>query len=158
MNIIISELKTQYKAALEMFRLAVVNCPDTFWDRVFGDDSPYWKEAYHCIFWFFNFLGDSRKEWTPVPFGKDIDPRLFKKPLVSCTRDEILAYADTTEELLEATFSSMTLEELERRDGGQEENWTVVNKLLYGLRHAQHHTGKLTGYLFSSGIDYDPWR
>ncbi len=35
---------------------------------------------------------------------------------------------------------------------------TVINRLLYGLRHGQHHVGKLTGYLFSNGIDYDPWR
>jgi hypothetical protein len=35
---------------------------------------------------------------------------------------------------------------------------SVAHRLFYGLRHGQHHTGKLTGYLFSLGIDYDPWR
>lgn len=158
MDEIISELESQYLAALEMFRLSIENCPDEMWNRVFGDESPYWKEAYHCIFWFYNWLGDSAKQWHPVPFGKDIDPRLFNKPDLTCTRDEIMGYSNTVEDLIRSVFSKLTLEELRKTESGGRRKRTVINKMLYGLRHAQHHTGKLTGYLFSHGIDYDPWR
>ena len=35
---------------------------------------------------------------------------------------------------------------------------TVLHRLLYGLRHGQHHVGKLTGWLYSLGIDFDHWQ
>lgn len=156
----ITELQKQYHATLDMFELAVTNCPEPFWNRVFGDNAPFWKEAYHCIFWFDNFLGGPAKRFERTPFGLDIDPRLFKPCSTTCSREEMLGCIRKVRTGIDEVFSKLTMEDLDRQDGFGDEGGfrSVAHRLLYGLRHGQHHTGKLTGYLFVNGVDYDPWR
>lgn len=154
----LSEIKSGYLANLEMFILAVTNCPDGFWDKTCGDNSPFWKEAYHCIFWIHNFLGDGKKRFERKPFGKDVDPRLFKPASNRCSKEEILNFAEETKRFVHDVFAEMSDSDLLCEDGYGDGHRNVLHRLIYGLRHGQHHTGKLTGYLFLSGVDYDPWK
>ena len=156
----ITELQKQYHATLDMFELAVNNCPDALWGRVFGDNSPFWKEAYHCVFWLHNFLGGPTKRFELKPFGVDIDPRLFKPCSTACSKDEMQKFIASTRTHIDGVFETLTLQDLDLPDGFRDDGGfrSVAHRLLYGLRHGQHHAGKLTAYLFATGIDYDPWR
>lgn len=158
METVRKELREQYRATLDMLTLAVEHCPEELWARVFGDDSPFWKEAYHAVFWLKNFAGGPSKSFERTPFGRDIDPRLFAKPEGAVTRDVLLGFIAATLRHIDVVFEQLTTEQLGAEDGFGDGFRSVYHRLLYGLRHGQHHTGKLTGYLFSCGIDYDPWR
>ena len=155
---IIDGLRTQYMATTEMLSLAIEHCPDDFWNRDFGDESPFWKEAYHMLHYFVKYAhGTDNAVYTP--FGEMLDPTLVNRPHLSLSRETILSYIRQAREHIEKLFSELTPEILSAKDTYAPDRFaSVFNRLVYGLRHGQHHVGKLTGYLFCNGIDYDPWR
>lgn len=155
---IIDGLRTQYMATTEMLSLAIGHCPDDFWNRDFGDESPFWKEAYHMLHYFVKYAhGTDKAVYTP--FGEMLDPTLVNKPNLSLSRETILSYIRLAREHIEKLFSELTPELLSAKDTYAPDRFaSVFHRLVYGLRHGQHHVGKLTGYLFCNGIDYDPWR
>jgi len=159
MSPIISELHGQYNATVEMFVLAIQNCPDPFWERVFGDDSPFWKEAYHTVYYLRNLTCGPREDPSRTPFGIDLDPRLITKAGRVVSRDDMQSFITQTHEHIDCVFSGLTPDDLTAADNYAPDRFhSICHRLLYGLRHGQHHTGKLTGYLFCNGLDYDPWR
>ena len=151
-------LHSQYIATTEMLAVAIEHCPDDFWNRVFGDEAPFWKEAYHMLHYFVKYAhrtGDA----VLTPFGQMLDPTLVNKPQVSLSREDILSYVAQARDHIEKLFSELTPEQLTAEDTCAPLRFrSVFHRLVYGLRHGQHHAGKLTGYLFCNGIDYDPWR
>ena len=155
---IIDGLRSQYLATTDMLSLAIEHCPDDHWDRVFGDDSPFWKEAYHMLHYFVKYAHRSTGA-VHVPFGQHLDPTLVNKPHVTLSREDILSYIQQTRDHIEKLFDELAPEELSAEDTYAPQRFnSVFHRLAYGLRHGQHHVGKLTGYLFCKGIDYDPWR
>lgn len=155
---LIEGLRLQHLAVMDMLTLAVAHCPDAYWEREFGDASPFWKEIYHMLHYFVKYAhGVEGCEYTP--FGESLDPSLSVRPACALSRETVLAYLRETRDYLEGLFRDITEEELMAADRYAPEQFgTVIQRILYGLRHGQHHVGKLTGYLFSEGIDYDPWR
>ena len=152
----IEELKQQYLHTLAMYEKVLAHCPDNVWTREFGG-IPFWREAYHCIFWMHNFAGGVHKQLEKMPFGLDIDPRLFTPPNATCTREQAQSFIVHTKTHFESVFETISMPELAQHDEFGHFR-TVLHRLLYGLRHGQHHIGKLTGWLYSIGIDFDHWQ
>lgn len=154
----IEGLHLQYSAVMEMLSLAVEHCPDGYWNRVFGDQSTFWKETYHMLHYLVRYAHGTQG-CVYTPFGEPLDPSLLVQPSHTLSRETILSYIEQTQDYLDRLFKELTPEQLVAPDTYAPQQFgTVINRLLYGLRHGQHHVGKLTGYLFSHGIDYDPWR
>jgi hypothetical protein len=119
----------------------------------------FWREAYHAIFWVHNFLGHKDKAFSFQPFGKDIDPRLFTPPNNTCERAEALQYVAQAKTYIDEVFDALTLDALNETDHYDETDFrTVYHRLIYGLRHVQHHVGKLTAYLNLQGIQLNHWK
>jgi len=155
---VISGLSLQYRAVMEMLSFAVEHCPDAYWNRVFGDRSTFWKETYHMLHYFVKYAHGT-ESCVYTPFGESLDPSLLVPPSRALSKETILSYMEQAKEHLRRLFQELTPEQLAAPDTYAPQQFgTVINRLLYGLRHGQHHVGKLTGYLFSHGIDYDPWR
>lgn len=155
---LIEGLRLQHRAVMDMLDLAVAHCPDAWWDREFGDASPFWKEIYHMLHYFVKYA-HGVKGCVHTPFGEALDPSLRVRPAYALSRETVLEYLRETRDHLERLFQDITEEDLMDADTYAPEQFgTVIQRILYGLRHGQHHVGKLTGYLFSEGIDYDPWR
>jgi hypothetical protein len=155
---VIEGLRIQYQATMDMLALAVEHCPDGYWNRVFGDRSAFWKETYHMLHYLVKYAHGT-EGCVYTPFGEQLDPSLLVPPSHTLSRDTILSYIAQTHDHLNRLFNELTPEQLVAPDTYAPKQFgTVINRLLYGLRHGQHHVGKLTGYLFSHGIDYDPWR
>lgn len=155
---IVDGLHSQYLATAEMLSLAIEHCPDNFWNREFGDESPFWKEAYHALHYFVKYAHGTG-DFVHTPFGEYLDPTLVNKPHVSLSREAIMSCMAQAKDHMEAFFAHLTPAQLASADTYAPDRFhSVFHRLLYGLRHAQHHAGKLTGYLFCNGIDYDPWR
>lgn len=155
---IIAAFHREYVATLDMLALAIEHCPEEFWNRVFGDESPFWKEAYHMLHYFVKYA-HGKENTVPTPFGQNLDPTLVNKPHMNLSREDILSYIQQARDHLDGLFGELTSEDLAAADTYNPKRFrSVFQRMLHGLRHGQHHAGKLTGYLFYNGIDYDPWR
>ena len=155
---VVDGLHSQYIAVTEMLALAIQHCPEDFWNREFGDESPFWKEAYHMLHYFVKYAHGTTGV-VLTPFGQHLDPTLVNKPHISLSREDIQSYISQAREHIDHLFEVLTPEDLAAPDTYAPKRFTsVFHRLTYGLRHGQHHVGKLTGYLFCNGIDYDPWR
>jgi hypothetical protein len=155
-------LGQQYEAAFEMLKAAVEKCPDTLWGG--GDSKPaYWHEAYHALFWCDNFVGNKDKRFERCPVGVDIDPRLFRDPGKALGKDELLDLLSASRGHVAQRLADMTDVDLAEEDhygeGAEVREFDVVlQRILYGLRHGQHHVGKLACRLWANGVDLDVWR
>jgi len=158
MEPLVAELKHQHHSTLAMLTSVIEGCPDEIWHVEFAGVS-FWREAYHALFWMHSFLGLKDKSFHPHPFGVDIDPRLFTPPNNTCGRAEALQYAAQTWAYIDEVFDAMTLDELGGPDHYDETDFrSVYHRLMYGLRHVQHHVGKLTAYLNLEGIQLNHWK
>ena len=157
MEPLVAELKHQHHSTLAMLQSVIEGCPEEAWAKEFAG-VPFWREAYHALFWMHNFLGSKDKAFHYHPFGKDIDPRLFTPPNNTCARAEALHYAAQTRAYIDEVFDALTLDALNEADGYDETDFrTVYHRLMYSLRHVQHHVGKLTAYLNLEGIQLNHW-
>jgi hypothetical protein len=158
MEPLIAELQHQHHSTLAMLQSAIEGCPDEIWNKEYAG-VPFWREAYHGLFWMHNFLGPKGKAFSFQPFGVDIDPRLFTPPHNTCERVEALQYAAQTAATIDEVFEAITLDELRGMDDYDESDFrSVFHRLIYGLRHVQHHVGKLTAYLNLEGIELHHWK
>ena len=158
MHPIVEELREQYRYTLRMYQHALEACTDEVWETSFGG-FPFWREAYHTIFWLHTFLGPEDKLFHPRPFDKDIDPRLSTPPNNTCEQAEALAYAKQTTTYVDQVFETLSLDALRASDGYDESDFRCVyHRLMYGLRHGQHHVGKLTAFLNLEGVQLNHWK
>jgi len=157
MDPLVAELEHQYHSTLIMIQGVLEGCPDEIWVKEYAG-VPFWREAYHALFWTHNFLGLKDKRFHFQPFGVDIDPRLFTPPNNTCERGEAIQYAERTRVYVDEVFETMTLDELNGPDQYDESNFrSVYHRLMYSLRHSQHHAAKLTAYLNLEGIQLSHW-
>ena len=158
MDATIMELRDQQLSTLAMWESVVDACPEGLWSFPDGP-SPFWREAYHSVFWQYNYFGGSGCRLELRPFGKDIDPRLFAPVSGSADKDEMRSFGKQTREHIRSVSERLSPEELAVVDEFEPgERTTTLHRMLYGLRHAQHHVGKLTQQLASNGIAIDNWQ
>jgi hypothetical protein len=154
----VAELEHQYHSTLAMLTSTIEGCPEALWTQEFAG-VPFWREAYHALFWMHNFLGGPDKRFQFQPFGVDVDPRLFTPPNNTCERAEALGYAKQTAAYIDEVFDVLTLDLLNAGDCYDESDFrSVYHRLMYGLRHVQHHAGKLTAFLNLQGIQLHHWK
>jgi hypothetical protein len=154
-----SALKSQYHAALAMFRDAVERCSDDLW---LSDTyrNACWQIAYHALFFTHLYLQEDDEAFrfwehhqSEVQHGDGIggpaDPEsdlpLLPRPY---TRDEVLAYCAWCDDMVDGAVDAMDLDSAESGF-----SWYKIPKLehqLVNLRHLQHHTAQLADRLRAS--------
>lgn len=159
---VIDCLALQFEATLDMLKEAVEKCPNALWED--SDSKPaYWHEAYHALFWCDNFVGNKDKRFERCPVDVDIDPRLFRNPGERLFKNALLDLLAAARSHVALRLAEMTDADLEQKDEFGEESQVrqfdvVLHRILYALRHGQHHVGKLAGRLRTSGANLDVWR
>ena len=147
-------IKSQYHAALAMFRQTVQKCPHELWD-----DSAYknqfWNIAAHALFYTHFYLHPCEEDYQPWP-EIDLSTRLFEQDEQNVTppsQGKLLRYADFIGQQIDPMVDAV---ELTRASGF---DWLPFNKLelqFYNLRHLMLHTGELSERLWqSSGQEVD---
>jgi hypothetical protein len=148
-------IRSQYLAALEMLKQAVVKCPDSVWNAP-EDKNKFWHVAYHALFYTHLYLQKTIadfKPWDKHQEGLQRPGSVVENTPPAFDREEILAYLSICqEEVVEKT----RVLDLESASGFE---WLPFNKLelqLYNLRHLQQHVGELYERLGArAGIDLD---
>jgi hypothetical protein len=134
---------SQYLAALEMLKQAVVKCPDALWDSP-DDKTKFWHIAYHALFYTHLYLQDSGKTFTAWvkhrPEYQRMDPAA--RPQIGAAYDKptVLEYL--------AFCQQQVMERVPQLDFEAESGfgWLPFGKLelqFYNIRHLQQHTGEL---------------
>jgi hypothetical protein len=141
----------QFGAAIDMLENAIRACPEDRWgDRVGWHE--FWYLASHTLFWLDYYLAESEARFAPpAPFGlEELDPAGVLPPRVYA-KSELLAYLEHGRRRCRARIESLTDEQAGRPCGFERRDMSVLELLLYNLRHVQHHAAQLQLLLRQAG-------
>jgi hypothetical protein len=66
-----SALKSQYHGALKALREAIEKCPDAMWNDPADGCAPFWRVAYHALFYTHFYLQQDQHAFTPWARHRD---------------------------------------------------------------------------------------
>jgi hypothetical protein len=133
----------QFGASIDMLENAVVACPENLWsDR--SRQPEFWYLVYHTLFYLDLYLSDSVEGFAPPqPFTLDeMDPRGILPERVY-TKEELQTYLEHGRRKCRARIASLTDEKTRERCVFWSLEASVVEMLLYNMRHVQHHAAQL---------------
>lgn len=152
-----TSLKGQYHAAMAMLLDAVRKCPDELWTGG-GHAVPFWRVAYHALFFTHLYLGVDVKAFRPWERHREEAEQLgpmpwagnrMPKAVEPYTKAEILEYWRVCDAMVDGCVDAM---DLDARECGFP--WYRLPKLdhqINNIRHIQHHAAILIGRLKQSG-------
>lgn len=151
-------LKSQYRSALHMLAAAIEKCPDALWTSTDSHAAPYWRIAFHVLFFTHFYLQPDKDHMSRWPKHRDHLQDLSGPPADPAdvyTRQDMLDYLAFCRQILDPCIDAM---DLASPDCGFP--WYRQGKLehqLNNLRHLQHHTAQLADRLRAAtaqGIDW----
>ena len=154
-------IQSQYLAALEMLKQAIVRCPETMWHDP-AQKNQFWHMAYHALFYTHLYLQPTEKDFVPwekhqaesqfmgpVPWPPHHTPQIDEP----YSREAVLVYLVLCQAQVREQVAKLDLAAPSGFD------WLPFNKLelqFYNVRHLQQHTGELCERLGTqAGIDVD---
>lgn len=154
---IIAEISEQYRATLKMIGDVIVNCKDDLWQNN-SQDVIISQLVNHVLFsaglWL-SKTDDERKAFNEK-YPNPGPP--FNNPEVKLTKEQLTGYLNEVKEMADKLFATLTVEELTSCQlsdlGGSK---SLMNSLLFGIRHSTHHIGALHARLTALGNDPIPW-
>jgi hypothetical protein len=142
-----SALKSQYHAALAMLRAAIRRCPDDLWASSRGHASPFWRIAYHTLYYTHLYLQANNRDFNPWEYHHGGIQR-FEKPLKArrpYTKAEVLAYWKVCGSMVDDAVDALDLND--PRSGF---SWYKIPKMehqIVNIRHIQYHQAQLADRL-----------
>lgn len=143
---------TQFGASLDMLENSIKMCPDENWDTALD----FWYIAYHCIFWTDYYLTIEPHTFAPPPpfTFSEFDPS-GKKPDCIYTQTEVIEYLEHCRRKAYQLISALSLNQLNDRWVNDYKDFSLLEVLLYNMRHVQHHAAQLN-LLLRQTIDNAP--
>ena len=144
----------QFGASIEMLENAILMCPDEYWET----DIKFWYKVYHCIFWTDYYLTTEPNTFAPpAPFNlSEFDPSGIM-PYKVFSKKELLVYLQHCRDKSYKLIVEITDELLSKRWINGYKNYSVLEILLYNLRHIQHHSAQLNLHLRQTINDAPNW-
>ncbi len=149
-------IRSQFAAALEMLKQAIIQCPASLWDER-AYKNPFWHIAYHALFYTHLYLQPAEQDFQPwakhraeynfmgrLPWPPHAEPKIGEP----YTQQELLDYHALVCEQVEKQVAVLNL------DAASGFYWLPFGKLelqFYSIRHLQQHTGELCERLGASG-------
>jgi hypothetical protein len=142
-----SALKSQYHATLAMLRTAIRRCPDDLWTRSSGHANPYWRIAYHALFYTHLYLQANNRIFQPWEHHQPGIQRFqhsmkSKRPY---TKAEVLAYWSVCTSMVDDAVDALNL-----HDPHSGFSWYRIPKMehqIVNIRHIQYHEAQLADRL-----------
>ena len=130
----------QFGASIDMLENAISLCPMKYWDT----EKKFWYHAYHCLFFLDYYLTMEPADFSPPPpfskseFGEGMPERVY-------TPNELLILLQLCRRKCQRLMAGLDEEKLNSRwiNVTGKMNYSVLEILLYNMRHVQHHTGQL---------------
>jgi hypothetical protein len=142
----------QFGASIDMLENAISLCTDELWDN----DKMFWYNAYHCLFYLDYYLTLEPSQFSPPsPYTlSEFDPSGAMPDRVY-SREELISYLNHSRNKCHEFIASLTDEIADKRWINEQRNYSVLEILLYNMRHVQHHAAQLN-LLLRQGIDKTP--
>ena len=136
-----------------MLRKEITMCSEDLWNKEI-DEPPFWQQAYHTIYYLDFYLGDNPKK-PPERF--EIKENLNEKMDIVLTKQELLDYLTEVEKKCDKVLKELTMEKLEGKNSYFWTGPTLAHRLIYNIRHSQHHIGRLNSILRRHMGDVSKW-
>jgi hypothetical protein len=142
-----SALKSQYHATLAMLRAAIRSCPDNLWTSSGRHANPFWRIAYHTLYYTHLYLQPNNRAFRPWEHNQRGIHR-FEKPLKTrrpYTKAEVLAYWSICKSMVDDAVDTLDL-----KDPQSGFSWYKVPKMehqIINIRHIQYHQAQLADRL-----------
>jgi len=159
-NSLKESLWKQFGASIDMLKNAILLWPDEQWNS----NKKFFYNAYHCLVFLDYYLTIPPENFSsPLPFTitesgdipadaiDDVIPdRIYSKT-------ELLDYLQASREKGHVLITGLTEEKLKERwvEELGDMNYSVLEILLYNMRHVQHHAAQLN-LLLRQGINNAP--
>jgi hypothetical protein len=133
----------QFGAAIDMLENALVACPNELWhDR--SRRPEYWYLMYHTLFYLDLYLDGSADGFVPpAPFTLDeLDPagQLPERPY---SKEALHAYLRHGRDKCRTTIAALTTERSHRQCRFPWVELSMLELVMYNMRHVQHHVAQL---------------
>lgn len=157
-NLLLKTLKdsvlNQFGAAIDMLENAIQLCPDQLWQA----EKAYSHQAFHTLFFLDYYLSLNPVGFTPPEtfgyseFGDEPPKAVF-------SRADILEYMLFCKSKLVHLLADLTAETAKNRwiNESKTMDYSILEILLYNLRHVQHHVGQLNLMLRQQVDDAPRW-
>ena len=155
-----SALKSQYHAALKTLHDVIDKCPERMWNDPADSPAPFWRVAYHTLFFADFYLHQKQEDFTPWAGHRDEAqyiaslPREGNRPPKPCepfTRDDLLEYSKQCEGMVDARVDALDL--AAPQCGFPWYKMPTLEHQIVNIRHIQHHAAALSSRLRrSAGI------
>jgi hypothetical protein len=131
---------SQFGASLDMLENAINMFPHEHWDTALK----FWHLSYHCIFWTDYYLTTEPNNFAPPkPFTlSELDPT-GTMPDRIYTKTEVLGYLEHCRQKGYRLIRELTTGRLSDRWINEYKNYSLLEILLYNMRHIQHHSAQL---------------
>ena len=147
MEAIRSALKSQYHASLAMLRAAIRRCPDDLWTSSGRHANPFWRIAYHTLYYTHLYLQPNNWVFRPWEHHQRGIQRM-RTPLKTkrlYAKAEVLAYWSICESMVDDAVDALDL-----NDPQSGFSWYKVPKMehqIINIRHVQYHQAQLADRL-----------
>ena len=146
-DILRSALKSQYHATLAMVRAAINRCPDDLWIRNGGHANPFWRIAYHMLYYTHLYLQPNNRTFRPWEHHQRGIQHMDRPPQTGrpYPKVEVLAYWGICESMVDDAVDAL---DLSNPQSGF--SWYKVSKAehqIINIRHIQYHEAQLADRL-----------
>ncbi len=152
-NLFLDIVKENYLALMKMLEQTISLCSDELW----SDDSinpHFWQEVYHTIYYLDYYFSD---DWKNKPNHFEIPGHLKKIPEMVLSKEDLQDYLNEVREKCINLIDNLTEDKLQKKDSFYWTGGTLGHRLIYNIRHSQHHIGKLNFILRSRGLEVSTW-
>jgi hypothetical protein len=148
--------RNDYRAVLEMTREAIKNCPEALWNER-SDEPAFWQQAYHTLFYIGFYIGDSPKS-PQIESGIESEAaNLDHVPSTAPSRQQIQDYLEQVSKKCETSLSKLDPAALDGKNAFHWTGPTLAHRIIYNIRHAQHHVGWMNSILSRNGAKPARW-
>lgn len=147
----------QFGASLDMLENALIACPDEVWGKEISFYA-FWYYAYHTLFWTDFYVSNEQEEdfrppapFTVGEFEADVLPeRVYSKA-------ELITYLEFVRAKARTHIAALTPERMQTQLKIGRRDFSLLEWLLYNLRHVQHHAAQLNLLLRQAGVTPPNW-
>jgi hypothetical protein len=151
-NSINKSLWNQFGASIDMLENAIRLCPPEKWNT----GTKFWYNAFHCLFFMDYYLTMDPKTFSP-PKPFTVSEFEDTMPDSVYEKHELINYLQYNRDKCYSLITTLTVEKLQERwiNVSGSMNYSVLEILLYNMRHVQHHAAQLN-LLLRQSIDSAP--
>jgi hypothetical protein len=159
-----SALKSQYHAALKTLRHAIEKCPDAYWNDTADLPVPFWRVAYHTLFFAHFYLQQDQHSFKPWALHREEANYLDKapgdtprppKPCEPYRREDLLEYWSICDEAIDRGVDALDLSA--PQCGFPWYKMPTLEHQIVNIRHIQNHAAALATRLRRAAGISVPW-